>query len=128
METIVSITEINEDQGGYKVATTEHCLFLAIDNTSSCCESWGWFFCNDNPQDFVGAQLLDVFRTDTALVTKKIEELGDLASGGTMFVNLTTNRGVLQFVAYNSHNGYYGHKVQVLSLPLQAVTLFEDVL
>ncbi len=30
-----------------------------------------------------------------------------------MFVNLETNKGTLQFVAYNEHNGHYGHEAKV---------------
>jgi len=29
----------------------------------------------------------------------------------TMFINIDTSEGLLQFAAYNSHNGYYGHSV-----------------
>ncbi len=35
-----------------------------------------------------------------------------------MFVNLETNVGLLQFVAYNSHNGYYGHDAVLVSKQL----------
>lgn len=38
--------------------------------------------------------------------------------GNTMFVNIDTDRGVLQFVAYNEHNGYYGHSASVTSKQL----------
>jgi len=31
-----------------------------------------------------------------------------------MFVDLKTDRGKLQFVAYNEHNGYYGHEAEVI--------------
>jgi hypothetical protein len=36
-----------------------------------------------------------------------------------MFVNVETDRGTLQFVLYNSHNGYYGHKARVVSEQLK---------
>lgn len=35
-----------------------------------------------------------------------------------MFVDLITDRGVLQFVAYNEQNGYYGHLAKVESRQL----------
>jgi tRNA(Ile2) C34 agmatinyltransferase TiaS len=38
--------------------------------------------------------------------------------GGVMFVNIETNEGTLQFVAYNEHNGYYGHIAKVQSMQL----------
>ena len=43
---------------------------------------------------------------------------GDYFEGGVMFVNITTSKGVLQFVAYNEHNGYYGHSACVISKQL----------
>ena len=36
-----------------------------------------------------------------------------------MFVDIVTDRGVLQFVAYNIHNGYYGHEAKVISTQLE---------
>jgi hypothetical protein len=30
--------------------------------------------------------------------------------GGAMFINFITDVGVFQIVAYNEHNGYYGHE------------------
>jgi hypothetical protein len=36
----------------------------------------------------------------------------------TIFVNIETSRGTLQFIAYNRHNGYYGHKVKIDSIQL----------
>lgn len=32
-----------------------------------------------------------------------------------MFINVETTNGLLQFVAYNEHNGYYGHEVKLVS-------------
>jgi hypothetical protein len=55
-------------------------------------------------------------RAKTRLLSSKIVERegGDSRySGNIMFVNLTTDRGALQFVAYNIHNGYYGHEATV---------------
>ncbi len=55
---------------------------------------------------------------DNALNNTKIEELESLESGGAMFVHLETSEGLLQFVAYNSHNGYYGHDAVLVSKQL----------
>ena len=33
----------------------------------------------------------------------------------TMFVNFETSSGTFQLTCYNSHNGYYGHDVTVVS-------------
>ena len=115
METILAITEFDNAQAGFEVVTNQQKIRLAISNRQSCCEHWGWFWCNDNPQDFVGAKLLEVKLTDTALNDAPLDESGDVRSfhGNLMFVNLETNRGTLQFVAYNDHNGYYGHEASV---------------
>lgn len=42
-----------------------------------------------------------------------------LDQGGVMFVNILTDKGILQFVAYNCHNGYYGHEATVKSTQLE---------
>lgn len=120
-ERIEAITEFDGDEAGFEVKTTEQVIRLAINNLSSCCESWGYFWCNDKPQDFVGAIVHGISLTDTALNTKTIADKGadERADGDIMFVNIDTNKGVLQFVAYNSHNGYYGHTATIESKQLK---------
>ena len=123
MEKIVEIKDYEEKEGysnvaGFEVLTTDQSIKLYIDNESSCCEKWGYFWCNDNPQDFIGAELRSVSLTDTALNEAQMKA-NDLNpndkwfEGGVMFVNLETDKGTLQFVAYNKHNGYYGHEAKV---------------
>lgn len=85
---------------------------MGIDNDQQCCEWWGYFMSEDDLDTFVGAKLLRVEVVDTCL---RKEKLVDVYDGGTMFVDLVTDRGVLQFVAYNDHNGYYGHYATVRS-------------
>lgn len=115
-EKIIVITEYLDRNGqeGFKIITSEQEILLSIDNLQDCCENWGYFWCNDDPQEFVGAKVLEVTLTDTALNTKKVnDEADELDAGGIMFVNIVTDAGVLQFTAYNSHNGYYGHEARV---------------
>lgn len=102
-------------KAGFIVSTTEQDISLLIDNVQDCCESWGFFWCNDDWKEFIGAELYNVSITDTALNTKIVEREGadSRDEGGIMFVNLETSRGQLQFVAYNCHNGYYGHEAKV---------------
>lgn len=117
MEIIKSISEIENCQdSGFIVITSDQEIVLSISNLQSCCESWGYFWCNDNHEDFIGANLLNVTITDKCLVTEKLPELYE---GEAMFVNLETDKGALQFVAYNEHNGYYSHFVRVISKQLQ---------
>ena len=112
-EKIVSIRNYQDTEGystaaGFEVVTNKQRIKLYIDDNQSCCESWGYFWCNDNPQYFVVATLREISLTDTALNTKTIENEGadSRDAGGIMFVNFETSKGILQFVAYNSHNGY----------------------
>lgn len=124
---ILEVTQINdyvhESFSGFKVITTQQTIGLYIDNVQDCCEHWGYFMSNDNLQDFVGSELLSIELTDTALNTIKMDKedlppTGKYWEGGIMFVNLNTSVGVLQFVAYNEHNGYYGHSAKIVSSQL----------
>ena len=120
IETIEKTIDGWESMEGYKVITTDQEIELLIDNGQSCCERWGYFWCNDKPQDFIGAELRDIVLTDRELNAVFMEEdAKDVYSGGIMFVNLDTDRGTLQFVAYNSHNGYYGHEARITSRQLE---------
>jgi len=132
METILSITgvSLSEDaeygDEGYKVTTTDGEINLMIDAHQECCEVTGFFWCNDDPQEFIGSNLLDIRLTDKALnpvvydrnypptqADYWIEE--NYECGDIVFVDLVTDMGVLQFVAYNRHNGCYGHDVTIRS-------------
>jgi hypothetical protein len=123
-EKIIAITEHEKNnREGYKIITTEQEIILAIDNGQSCCESWGYFWCNEKPEFYVGATLHGIELTDAGLseAIMKKEELdpnSEYFEGGIMFVNLKTSKGVLQFVAYNKHNGYYGHEALIKSTQL----------
>jgi hypothetical protein len=118
-EIIEQINEIDNDGGydGYEVATNKQKILLVIANFSKCCEQWGYFWCNDNTEEFVGSVLSDVKVVDTALneQTYKDNSEGGVYEGCVMFVNLETSKGTLQFVAYNDHNGYYGHTAKVIA-------------
>lgn len=97
---------------GYKITTENHEFYILIDNGQSCCESWGYFYLNDDEQMFVGATLREVNLTDTALNKKKVEESDYYDdAGGIQFVDFVTSKGTLQFAVYNAHNGYYGHAI-----------------
>lgn len=134
MEHIIDIRDYEAKEGyrnvaGFEVVTDKQIIKLYIDNDSSCCERWGYFWCNDELRDFIGAELRSVSLTDTALNTAQME-VNNLNpdnryfEGNVMFVNLDTDRGVLQFVAYNEHNGYYGHEAKVQCTQLtHSVTL-----
>jgi len=119
MEIIREIREIRETidnffiMAGYEIKTSKQSIKLLIGDEQSCCESWGYFLSEDDTQYFIGANLRNVTVTDTALKTYDVDNLKYLDNGDVMFVNIKTSRGLLQFVAYNVHNGYYGHKAIV---------------
>jgi hypothetical protein len=126
MERIISINEATfrisgkeyNEFDGYQIVTDHQTIQFGIDNGQSCCESWGSMITNDEAAEFIGANLIGISITDQALNNKKIEDLEHLDCGGVMFVNFETDKGLLQFAAYNSHNGYYGHEAVVVSKQL----------
>lgn len=122
MEKILRIEETNfktkendwNSYEGFQVITEKQTIKLGISDGQSCCERSGYFMSEDDFTDFIGANLIDLAITDTCLNTKKLED-EELYEPDLMFVNLNTDKGLLQFVAYNSHNGYYGHSAVVVS-------------
>jgi len=122
LEKILRIEEVSQDYtDGYAIVTDKQTIKLLIGNQQDCCEEWGYFMSDDNLEYFIGADIYDITVTDTALNTKKLNEHipYGIEDGGIMFVNIITDKGVLQFTAYNAHNGYYGHIAYVISEQLR---------
>lgn len=125
MEKILSIEETTlkdryTEYAGYAITTDKQVIKLLIDDEGQCCESWGYFMSEDDFSEFIGSEINDISITDTALNTTLLEKHDvnpddEWFDGGIMFVNINTNKGTLQFVAYNDHNGYYGHEARVIS-------------
>jgi hypothetical protein len=107
---------------GYQIITDQQTIKIGISEEQCCCESWGYLITNDNIDDFIGSELLNIVRVDTALNNKKIEELECLDEGGAMFINFETTKGLFQIVVYNAHNGYYGHGAVLISKQLNHET------
>lgn len=107
---------------GFLIVTDKQTIKIGISNSQSCCESWGYFMSEDDLSLFENSVLTEISITDTALNTesfnKRIED-EYLDCGGCMFVNFETSKGKLQFVAYNAHNGYYGHDAVIISEQLK---------
>lgn len=121
-ETILAFQEVDEDFAGYRIFTTQQIIELQISNYQSCCERWGYFMSEENLDFFVGSHLIDICITDEKLNKRLAEKMEDeyyLDAGGMIFVDLLTDKGTLQFVAYNAHNGYYGHEAKVVSRQLE---------
>lgn len=114
MEKILKIEEtIFDGKDGFLITTDDQVIKLGIEYGVQCSENWGCFMSEDNLEEFIGANLITIKVTDTAL--KTWEKIEDIYEGDVMFVNLETTNGLLQFVAYNEHNGYYGHEACVIS-------------
>lgn len=103
---------------GFQIITDLQTIQIGISNEKACCERFGCIITNDETKEFIGAELKSLAIVDTSLNNKNIEELEYLESGGAMFVNLETSEGLLQFVAYNAHKGYYGHEAVLVSKQL----------
>ena len=126
-EKITSIKEFSKNIAeGYVVTTTKQVITFGIDNRSNCYEHWGYFTTNDDAQEFIDATLLDVTIVDSELNSEvfiskcneqNIEPQSDECQ--MMFVNFTTTKGTLQFVAYNQHKGYYPHLAFITSRQLE---------
>lgn len=130
MEKILEIKEIynhkiNDSKysryDGYIITTNKQSIFMGIDNSPQCCENWGYLISNNDFIDFIGTELLKIEIADTELniVTKELEAETsyntEYDETNVMFINIYTKAGMLQFAAYNDHNGYYGHEAVVIS-------------
>lgn len=112
MEVIEQINEFHNDRySGYEIKTNTRTITAAIANYQSCCESWGYLMSQDDFSEFIGRKLIGVKVVDDKLQVYPFEQSHDQEDLTAMFVNFETDNGTLQFVAYNSHNGYYGHEV-----------------
>lgn len=104
---------------GFDITTDKQIIHIGISDFQKCCEHYGCIITNDEIKDFIGANLQSIIIVDEALNTKNFEEVEKLHYADTMFVNINTSEGLLQFVAYNAHNGYYSHKAVISSVQLK---------
>ena len=100
----------NEKYEGYAITLDDgSAVQMLIHSEQQCCEKYGYLMSNDNLSEFIGADLLDVKTVDTpAKAGGYLTYDADNNGLCTVFVNIETSRGTLQFTAYNEHNGYYG--------------------
>lgn len=128
MEQILKIEEYQEGEGwesmsGYAITTNNQIIKLMIDDDQQCCENAGYFMSEDDFTEFINSELIDIKITDTELKEGSLDKHGidtndEFFEGNIMFVDIITSEGTLQFVAYNEHNGYYGHSAKVVSKQL----------
>lgn len=124
MEKILEIKEQSfnlgkySDYDGYIIITDKQEIKFGISNSQSCCERWGYFSSEDDFKEFIGADLIDMETVDTVLNIGKLKD-EEVDVDDCMFINVKTSNGLLQFAVYNSHNGYYGHDIKLISNQLQ---------
>lgn len=103
---------------GVIIETDKQKIFIGIDNNQNCCEHYGFISSEDDYSDFIGSELHEIKQVDTLLNVNSVKLLDNDVSNKyaeTIFINVETSNGTLQFVMYNVHNGYYGHDVIVIS-------------
>lgn len=108
---------------GYKIVTDKQEILILINNSQQCCEEWGYEACSekgiletqDDLDDYIGAEILDIEIVDTEkdIYKSLTDRVYRFYSSNAEFVNIKTSKGKLQFVVYNAHNGYYGHKIYI---------------
>lgn len=108
---------------GYTITTNEQVIYLGIQEGQQCCEDSGYLMSEDDTSHYIGAELLNIQITDTARNKDSLSNYNFEWGGDTLFVDIETSKGVLQFVAYNEHNGYYGHSAIVVSNQLNHETV-----
>lgn len=118
--TIKKVEAQNDDMR--LIVETDTCCYIAeIDSSPNCCEVYGgYIICEDDVTDFIGSSLLRITLTDTALSAYIVREINSIQNGhgscdlhNIQFINFETTKGVLQYVVYNCHNGYYGHDISI---------------
>jgi len=97
---------------GFILGTSKRTILFLIHNEQNCCEAFGHITSEDDLDSFIGAEILNIERVDDKLKNYEVLE-DDFDEASAIFLNVHTNKGVLQFVVYNTHNGYYGHNVLI---------------
>ena len=135
-----TITSVKEDHvdidksrfGGYVIETTEKPIKVLVDEFGSlCCEDYDVFLAFEdkihgrmpwmgNVQaveldtlGLVGAKISSVSYVSDALNETVENSIGTSTYVSSALVNIETDRGIVQLVAWNEHNGYYPHTVHV---------------
>lgn len=84
-------------------------LFFGINTDQYCCETVAYLHSVDDPEEFIGANFLRLDERDTWPENVGEEEPEYWDGGGFQAIDVVTDRGIMQFVVYNEHNGYYSH-------------------
>ena len=121
-EKILEINKISDSKSdGIEIVTNKQKISFLIDNAQQCCEDFGYFISEDNLEEFIGSKLFDInlISEDNEVRSLFADKFNlDNEDFNGIFINIETSDGTLQFVAYNEHNGYYGHTFTVTSKQL----------
>lgn len=123
METIQKFVKVDADNLGYEIHTDQQVISFLISNSAGCCENWGYITTEDTLSDFVGAVLLDIELIDMDFEAHPLTKGMSSDEISWCFIDVKTSKGVLQFVLYNQHNGYYGHSAAITSKQLEYHTV-----
>lgn len=90
---------------GLKIETDKGNVVLLIDTDGQYCENFGNDFLEtpDDINKYIGAKIIAIEDTNNRELNPNDEESSETQ------LKIVTNRGVLQYAVYNSHNGYYSH-------------------
>ena len=102
-----------DDIEGYIINTNKGNISFLVNNQHQCCERFGYLSTPDNHSEYINENILNITITHNYTVD---ENDGDTLTNNIMFITLNTTSGDLQFSAYNVHNGYYGHEVDIVIL------------
>jgi hypothetical protein len=109
IETISEIGDFNYENAhytGYRIKTTKQEIWGMIENCNLCCEEWGY-----------GLHFPDERKERVGDIVRSVKWGKDVIDSGTdkmqASIVIETNQGSFQIRLWNTHNGYYPHKLYV---------------
>lgn len=100
----VKVESASRGEDSLEITFTDESVLRLWDGGQSCCEH-RYMICDDNLDYFVGATLTDVGISQADSPTPE-DEYGE--EHEIQFLDVTTNKGLIQVATHNEHNGYYG--------------------
>jgi hypothetical protein len=89
---------------GIRIFTTKQMITMAIENTTLCCEEWGIDITYPIASNMIGLEIIDAPRWQQDQIT---------GEKTIVSIAVPTVYGNIVISAWNDHNGYYTHNVQV---------------
>lgn len=111
----------DDDWIGIKITTNKQEIKVLINDFQSCCEQYDVLILSPNCTlpipDIIGHEIKNV-GWGKEIVNNLTCQIGSLnfyneTLQESAIVNIETNKGLYQIIAYNDHNGYYQHSVCV---------------